>query len=148
MDRRLRVGTVVVALSWTLCGAPPPDSLKAALAFMRAEAPPERCTSDRRAKPDAVCALYRDAAAAAGERRRNDDGAEIWMRRLKGGEFVFGLINNGKRAAVIDVIWKEHGLKGSPRVWDAFSGESRGKVHGGFGERVEPGGASLLRVKQ
>ena len=37
-------------------------------------------------------------------------------------------------------------LRGSPRVLDVVRGRDRGKVHGGFAERVEPGASSLLKV--
>lgn len=147
MRRERLAGTTLLALCCTLSGMEQPDRLSEALAFLRGGSTPERCSPDDRRKTDAVCALYRDAEPPAGELRRDDNGAQIWMRRLKHGEVAFALVNRGKRPAVIDVIWKEHGLKGSPRVWDAFTGANRGKVHGGFGERVEPGGASLLRVK-
>lgn len=96
---------------------------------------------------EAVVRLFADALPEKAERRWEDEGAEIWRRRLKRGEWAFVLRNRGRRAVSIDVIWKEHGLKGSPRVDEVVRGEARGKVHGGFAERVEPGGWVVLRVR-
>lgn len=94
-----------------------------------------------------VAALFADAGKAKAERRWSDEGAEIWRRELRRGEWAFVLMNRGERVVSIDVIWKEHGLSGSLRVRDVGRGEDRGKVHAGFAERVEPGEAVLLRVK-
>ena len=95
----------------------------------------------------AARALIAESEPGPAERRWADGGAEIWRRKLKGGAQAFILVNRGERAVSIDVIWKEHGLRGSPRVTDVARGRDRGKVHAGFAERVEPGGASVLRVK-
>lgn len=110
-----------------------------AAAFLDARPAPEACGA-------AVRALFAEAAPEKAERRWSDEGAEIWRRPLRRGAWAFVLRNRGKRAVSIDVIWKEHGLRGSPRVYDVLREQDRGKVHGGFAERVEPGGVSLLRV--
>lgn len=110
-----------------------------AAAFLEAQPPPAGCSA-------AVQALFAEAAAEKAERRWSDEGAEIWRRPLRRGAWAFLLRNNGNRAAAIDLVWKEHGLRGSPRVYDVLRERDRGKVHGGFAERVEPGGVSLFRV--
>jgi hypothetical protein len=94
----------------------------------------------------AVARLFEEALPEKAERRWEDEGAEIWRRPLRGGGWAFVLRNQGKRPVSIDVIWKEHGLRGSPRVYDLFREDDRGRVHAGFAERVDPGRVSLLKV--
>lgn len=110
-----------------------------AAAFLEARPAPEGCGA-------AVQALFAEAAPEQAERRWYDEGAEIWRRPLRRGAWAFVLRNLGERPVSIDVTWKEHGLRGSPRVYDVLRGQDRGKVHGGFAERVEPGAMSLLKV--
>lgn len=110
-----------------------------AAAFLEAQPAPEGCSA-------AVRAIFTEAAAGKAERRWSDEGAEIWRRPLRRGAWAFLLRNTGGKPVSIDVIWKEHGLRGSPRVYDVLRERDRGKVHGGFAERVEPGGVSLLKV--
>jgi hypothetical protein len=91
-----------------------------------------------------------DALALEPEARRVvEDGAggEVWVRRLKKGELAVALYNRGARPLQVDVIWKEIGLRGSPRVRDLLKGVDRGKVHGGFAERLEPSQCAVFRVK-
>lgn len=94
----------------------------------------------------AMSRLFAEALPEKAERRWEGDGAEIWRRPLRDGAWAFVLRNQGKRPASIDVIWKEHGLRGSPRVFDVLRDEDRGKVHAGFAERVDPGQVSVLKV--
>lgn len=109
-------------------------------AFLDARPAPEGCSA-------AVESLFARALPEKAEKRWEDEGGEIWRRRLNNGEWAFVLLNRGQRPVSIDVIWKEHGLSGSPRVYDVLREDDWGKVHGGFAERVEPGEASLLRVQ-
>lgn len=144
----MRLFLLLASVGTLLCPAHAADKRSSVVKrFLDAGAAPDDCGQ---ARHDAVCALFADAAPAPGAKRWSDDGAEIWVRELKNGERAFALINNGARAVVIDVIWKEYGLRGSPRVWDVQAtgkAADRGKVHGGFGERVEPGESCLFRVK-
>jgi len=71
---------------------------------------------------------------------------EVWIKPLDGGQWAVALFNHGDRTQQIDVVWKELGLIGSPKVRDLATGEDRGKVHGGFTEKLPPGGAALFRV--
>lgn len=115
--------------------------LDLALRFMEGRPAPEDCGAQAR-----VCALWPEAGDKPGELRWQDDGAEIRLRLMRNGDRIFALINRGPRPVAIDVIWKEHGLTGSPRVYDVATGKDRGKVQGGFAERIKPGRAVLLRV--
>ena len=72
--------------------------------------------------------------------------AELWARPLERGAWAVALFNHGQRATQVDVVWKELGIRGSPRVRDLWKREDRGKVHGGFAEKLPPGGAALFRV--
>jgi len=72
--------------------------------------------------------------------------AELWAGPLEHGAWAVALFNRGQRAAQVDVIWKELGIKGSPRVRDLWKRQDRGKVHGGFAEKLPPGGSALFRV--
>jgi hypothetical protein len=110
-----------------------------AAAFLEARPAPEGCAAT-------VQALFAEAAPEKAQQRWSDEGAEIWRRPLRRGAWAFVLRNRGERAVSIDVVWKEHGLRGSPRVLDVVRGQDRGKVHGGFAERVEPGAVSVLKV--
>lgn len=116
--------------------------LELVLRFMEGGPAPEACAG----KPG-ICAMWREAGQTPGEVRWRDGGAEIWMRPLRNGDRALALINRGQQAVAIDVIWKEHGLAGSPRVFDVGSRKRRGRVQGGFAERVEPAGVVMLRVR-
>jgi len=72
--------------------------------------------------------------------------AELWARPLENGAWAVALFNRGQRATQVDVVWKELGIRGSPRVRDLWKRQDRGKVHGGFAEKLPAGGASLFRV--
>jgi alpha-galactosidase len=72
--------------------------------------------------------------------------AELWARPLENGAWAVALLNRGQRATQVDVVWKEIGVSGSPRVRDLWKRQDRGKVHGGFAEKLPPGGAALFRV--
>lgn len=71
---------------------------------------------------------------------------EVWSRPLENGAWAVALFNLGQRAAQADVVWKELGIKGSPNVRDLWKRQDRGKVHGGFAEKLPAGGAALFRV--
>lgn len=71
---------------------------------------------------------------------------EVWVKPLDLGQWAVALFNNSDRAQQVDVVWKELGLKGTLKVRDLATGADRGKVHGGFAEKLPPGGAALFRV--
>lgn len=71
---------------------------------------------------------------------------EVWIKPLDRGQWAMALFNKSGRAEQVDVVWKELGLNGSPRVRDLSSRVNRGKVHGGFAEKLPPGGAALFLV--
>ncbi len=74
------------------------------------------------------------------------DQAEAWVKPVGKGALAVAVFNRGERVAQVDVIWKELGLTGSPRVRDVWKRLDRGKVHGGFAEKLPAGGAALFRV--
>lgn len=84
------------------------------------------------------------------EVRRGREG-EIRVKPTTRGQWDLALFNNLDRVTSIDVVWKELPMRlkrgSSPQVRNLFTGEDRGKVHGGFAERLEPRGCVLLRVK-
>lgn len=104
--------------------------------------------ADAKQTNDALCGLFRDALDQPGTAVWRDEGAEIRVRELKSGQKAVVLINSGPRAVVIDVIWRELKLSGSPLVIQVLGrGRAKaGKVHGGFGERIEPQSAAIFRV--
>ncbi len=113
-----------------------------------AETSPERCAQVMKAIGGEDGALLADADEPRGRLAVEDGaGGEVWVRKLKKGRLAVALFNRGKRPLQVDVIWKEIGLRGSPRVRDLLKGEERGKVHGGFAERIEPSGCALFSVK-
>jgi len=73
---------------------------------------------------------------------------EVWIKPLGHGQWAMALFNLGDSKAQVDVVWKEIGLSGSPRVRDLWTGKDRGKVHGGFAQTLPPQGAALFIVNQ
>lgn len=71
---------------------------------------------------------------------------EVWIKPLDRGQWAVALFNMSDLFQQVDVVWKELGLNGSPKVRDLSAGVNRGKVHGGFAEKLPPGGAALFRV--
>lgn len=94
----------------------------------------------------AVLAIGKDKLGAPARLVSKSGQAEVWVKPLENGAWAVALFNRGQSAAQVDVIWKEIGLGGSPRVRDLWRRQDRGKVHGGFAEKLPPGGAALFRV--
>ncbi|MBI5283185.1 MAG: hypothetical protein HY858_15985 [Candidatus Solibacter usitatus] len=109
----------------------------ALLAFLPAGQPPPECDSLRDRMRDA-------------EVRRQLQG-EIRIKPAARGQWDLALFNDLERVISIDVVWKELPMRlkrgWSPHVRDVSKGEDRGRVHGGFAERLEPRGCVLLRVR-
>ncbi len=93
-----------------------------------------------------VMAIAKDTLAAPARLAHKSSQAEVWVKPIGNGAMAVAVFNRGKRAAQVDVIWKELGLSGSPRVRDLWKRQDRGKVHGGFAEKLPAGGAALFRV--
>lgn len=96
--------------------------------------------------PPEAAAIHADATTSPARLKAAFAGTEVWVRRLEGGAFAVAAFNKGGRAAQVDVVWKELGFGGQPRVRDVLNGRDMGKVHGGFAVKLPAGGAALYRV--
>ena len=84
-------------------------------------------------------------------RARRDGDAEIWVSAAASKPWHVLAVNRGGKIISANIVWKETGLPirrgSSPRVLDEWGQEDRGKVHGGFAQKLEPGGCALFRVE-
>lgn len=94
-----------------------------------------------------IAAIHSDPLRQKAELKAAFTKTEVWVRRLSGGAVAVAAFNKGGRAAQVDVIWKELGISGQPKVRDVLNGKDLGKVHGGFAVKLPPGGAALYRVQ-
>ena len=93
-----------------------------------------------------IVAIHDDPLRKPAVRNAAFQSTEVWVKPLEKGHWAVALFNNGDRLAQVDVIWKELGLSGSPRVRDLWTGRDRGKVHGGFAEKLPPHGSALFKI--
>ncbi|GEM_PF-2203819 len=98
-----------------------------------------------------VLAIQEANGAAQGKRLRQDFDSEIWVKPLSKDEYAVALVNRTNKPVSVDVIWEELGIIKDPGEWprvrDVLARKDRGKVHGGFAERLEGGECALFRVK-
>lgn len=81
----------------------------------------------------------------AGKRAMVDGEGEIWVERVADREWRVAVLNRGDKTISLDVVWTEIGLPVRVRVWGKTP---RGVVHGGFAEKLGPGGCAIFRVKR
>lgn len=108
-----------------------------------------RSSSEPAPQPGAnlqVAAIHDDRLRQPAVLKSSHLKTEVWVKPLDGGQWAVALFNQGDRTQQIDVVWKELGLKGTLKVRDLATSADRGKVHGGFAEKVPSGGAALFRV--
>ena len=95
-----------------------------------------------------LAAMMLAAPCGLGEAARRaavDGDGEIWVDHVARGEWELALVNRGERTISLDVVWTELGLPERVRVWGRTP---RGRVHGGFAEKLAPGECARFRLRQ
>jgi alpha-galactosidase len=138
---------LLLAIATLAAGSAEDEQSRATLwAIRRPEANREApATPMAKANPE-VMALAMDTQSGPPRLVYKTGHAELWARPLENGAWAVALFNRGQTNTQVDVVWKELGIKGSPRVSDLWKRQDRGKVHGGFAEKLPPGGSALFRV--
>jgi hypothetical protein len=83
-----------------------------------------------------------------GRRAMVDGDGEIWVEPVSRDEWGVAMVNRGERTISLDVVWRELGLPEKVRVWASEGRQERGVVHGGFAQKLGPGGCALIRAKR
>ncbi len=83
-----------------------------------------------------------------GRRAMVDGEGEIWVEKTGEGEWAVAMVNRGEKTISLDVVWTEIGLPEKVRVWASEGRKERGVVHGGFAQKLAPGGCALIRAKR
>ncbi|MBA3975508.1 MAG: hypothetical protein C0504_14980 [Candidatus Solibacter sp.] len=99
----------------------------------------------RPASPDAD-AIRHGWSHGGAELKSERASIEVWVRPLVRGAFAVAAFNNGQRPAHADLVWKELGIPGQPRVRDVLNQQDLGRIHAGFAVKLPAGGAALFRV--
>lgn len=94
-----------------------------------------------------VTAIHDDPLKSPAALKTAFGKTEVWTRPLTGGAVAVAAFNNATVAAQVDIVWKELGIAGQPKVRDVLNGKDLGKVHGGFAVKLPAGGAALYRVQ-
>lgn len=95
---------------------------------------------------DEVLAIDRDAAGKQGRRVVHENGREIWVKELSGGDLAVGVFNRGETDDSISVSWKDLGISGKWSARDLWVGKDLGNIGDELSVDVPTHGAVLLRL--
>ncbi len=95
-----------------------------------------------------VIAIDQDKLGKQGHRVAQQDGLEVWMKPLSGGELAVGLFNRGPEEATVTAKWSDLGLSGAYRVRDLWAHANRGVHRDHYTATVPAHGVVMLRVRK
>jgi alpha-galactosidase len=93
-----------------------------------------------------IIAIDQDLLGQQARRVRHSDGADVWMRQLRGGAHAALLLNRGNAPARIAVSWADLGLKGPHVVRDLWERADLGVSAEGHEAAVAPHAAAIFRL--
>lgn len=96
-----------------------------------------------------VMAIDQDALGQQARRVRSEDGRQVWLRELDGGDLAVALLNSGDVPARIEVSFTELGADAGP--WDVRDTWNRADVDpidATIGRDVAPHDMILLRLSR
>ena len=95
---------------------------------------------------DEVIAVNQDPLGSPARRVAQNQGTEIWVKKLKDGSKAIGLFNRSGVAQNVQLNWSDAGLTGRQRLRDLWAHKNLGTFKGKFKVQVPSHGAVLLRA--
>ncbi len=93
-----------------------------------------------------VIAIDQDKLGRQGIRISKDNGTEIWIKPLDGGDLAVALFNRTEAMKSVQAYWEILGLKGKHKIRDLWSHEDLGSFRDYYSAEVAQHGVMLLRI--
>jgi len=96
---------------------------------------------------DEVIAIDQDPLGHGPTRvSQNENGTEVWTKKLKDGSLAIGLFNRREVPATVTVSWSDAGLTGKQLVHNVWTHTDAGTFDNEYSSPVPPHGTVLLKV--